>query len=136
MIIPFQKIVSTKEFLILHLDWLFFIIYQIQKNWLAVLYYFPNTKKRCGTRIWFIFFTSFFVKKFFPCNILSIRQVPISDFNYFLRYQIKCAFKFLLRHIMTTWILKFVFDHLLLQWLTEKGGKLKLSRTKRDFRMK
>ena len=48
----------------------------------------------------------------------------MSHLFFFSRYQTKCVIEFLFRQLMTSWTLRFIFDHPLKQWPTgRKRGK-------------
>ena len=47
-------------------------------------------------------------------------KVAMSHLISFWRYQKKCVIKFLFRHLMTSWTLRFFLDQPLKQWLTGK----------------
>ena len=58
-----------------------------------------------------------------------MEKVSMSYFFPFSRYQTKCVIKFLVKKLMTSSTLKFIFDQPLKQWLTEgKKGKTEIQK--------
>ena len=58
-----------------------------------------------------------------------MEKVSMSYFFPFSRYQTKCVIKFLVKKLMTSSTLKFIFDQHLKQWLTEgKKGKTEIQK--------
>ena len=118
--------------------------YIVLKQFLACndcFWLFTKIIKRSGTSFCCTFSAWFFCK-----NILYlILQCHAQCHTFFLSQDIKtkCVIEFLFRQLMTSWNLRFIFDHPLKQWLAgrkkwerQKYKKLNISRTKRALKMK
>ena len=90
------------------MQWLFWIIYQNYRG--LVLAFAAHFLHHFSIKMFFIWYfiygQSFNVIPFFPS------------------YQTKCVVEFLFRQLMSSWTLRFIFDHPLKQWtIGRKKGK-------------
>ena len=106
---PLSKYLTFK--IVSCIQWLFWVIYQIIKR--------SRTSFFCTFSAWF------FYKNVFLSDTPSMDdKVSMSYFFSLSRYQTKCVIEFLFRQLMTSWTLRFFFEHLLKQWPTgRKRGK-------------
>ena len=80
---------------------------------------------------------------FFYKNVLYLILHLLTRFHchtfFFSRYQTKCVIEFLFRQLMTSWTLKFIFDHPLKQWPTgrkrvkDRNIKMWISREQKEL---
>ena len=98
-----------------------FKIFYFWNNFLhamAVFGLFTKVIKRSGTSFCYTFSALFFYKNVFLSDTPSMDKVSMSYLFSFLGYQTKCVIEFLVRQLMTSWTLRFIFDHPPRQWST------------------
>ena len=90
---------------------------------MAVLCYLPKLERSLGLAfdahfLHDLHFLHFLHKKCSLFNSLSMDKTSMSHLFSFSRYQTKCVIKFLVRQLMISWTLRFIFSHALKQWPT------------------
>ena len=91
---------------------------------------FTKIKKRSGTSFSCTFSASFFYKNSLS-DTPSMDKVSMSYLFSFSGYQTKCVIEFLFRQLMTSWTLRFIFDHPPKQWPT--GTKRRKDRNTKNW---
>ena len=104
---PLSKYFTFK--IISCMQWLFWVIYQNYRG--------------LGLAFAAHFLHDFSIKMFFIWYSIY-GQVSMPSHFSFSRYQTKCVIEFLFWQLMASWTLRFIFDHSLKQWPTDrKKGK-------------
>ena len=120
---PLSKLLTLK--IISCMQWLFWVIYQKYKeveNWLLL----------------YIHCMIFLLKRSLS-DTPYMDKVSMSYLFSFSTYQTKCVIKLLFRQLMTSWTLRFFFDHPLKQWPTgrkrgkDRNTKNQISREWKEF---
>ena len=102
---PLSKYLTFKR--ISCMQWLFWVIFQNYRGLglaFAAYFLYDFSEKMCF--IWY-----------------SIYEPSMSYLFSFSRYQRKCVIELLIRQLMISWTLRFIFDHPLKQWLTGRKSR-------------
>ena len=120
---PLSKLLTLK--ITSCMQWLFWVTYQKYKevwDWFLLCIYCMTFLQKCSLS-----------------DTPYMDKVSMSNLFSFSTYQTKCVAKLLFRQLMTSWTLRFIFDHPRKQWPTgrkrgkDRNRKNQISREWKEF---